>query len=108
MQDVRVVLYQIEYLIWFAVLALFWDNVPLMILIYAAILLFHAIVAVPVLVYKNRTISSRELVQHFFLRDVSPSDVEGALSRYFILSIVNRVFIIASVVYIIWYLVAYL
>lgn len=102
------VLYQFEYMAWFAVMALFWDNVPGMILIYAAILIFHAIVAVTVLVYKNRAISSRELVQHFFIRDVSPSDVEGALSRYFILTVINRVLIIASVVYIIWYLVTYL
>lgn len=108
LHDAKDILYQLEYLIWFAVMALFWDNVSLMMLIYSAIFLFHAIIAVPMLVYRNRAVNSRELVQHFFIRDVSPSDVEGPVSRYYILTVINRVLIVASTAYVIWYLTVYL
>ena len=107
-REVRDVLYQFEYMVWFAILALFWDNVPAMILIYAALFLFHALIAVLALVLKNRTISSRELVQHFFIRDISPSAGESTIGRTLILTIMNRVLIFTATAYVIWYVLAYL
>ena len=108
MTDIRDVLYQIEYLIWFAIFFLFWDNIPGMILISATIFLLHTIIAVPVLILRNKIISSRELVQHFFIQDVSPSDGEETGSLTLILTITNRILILAAMGYIIWYSIVYL
>jgi len=105
LRDVRDVLYQFEYMAWFAILALFWDNVPVMILIYAALFLFHAIIAVPALVLKNRIVGSRELVQHFFVQDIAPSPGESTISLPLVLTIINRILILAATGYVVWYIV---
>ena len=104
----RDILYQFEYMIWFAIFALFWDNIPGMILIYATIFLLHTIIAVPALILRNRTISSRELVQYFFIQDMSPSTGESTSSLTLTLTITNRTLILAAMGYIIWYSVVYL
>ena len=108
MTDIRDVLYQIEYMIWFAIFFLFWDNIPGMILISATIFLLHTIIAVPALILRNRIISSRELVQHFFIQDVSSSAGESTSNMTLILTITNRTLIFTATGYIIWYSVVYL
>lgn len=108
MRNLQDVLYQIEYIFWFAIFALFWDNIPGMILICATIFLLHTIIAVPALILRNRTISSRELVQHFFIQDMPSSAGESTSSLTLILTITNRTLILAAMGYIIWYSVVYL
>lgn len=108
MEDIRNLLFQFEYIIWLMVFAMFMDNVPAMVFIYTVIFLIHALISASAVMRRNRPFNLKGSIQHFFIMNRSSSTGVGIINRNLILTIINRILILATAVYFISYIVIYL